>query len=89
MRLLRTGLDAAEVTPRIPALVDALYARDPDRRRRPVHGLVRLPRSRGVMEQGAAWAVEPGPRRRDADLERIESGGRLAGAEPSGLSARA
>jgi tRNA-splicing ligase RtcB len=46
------------------------------------------PELRGVLEGGAAWAVKHGFGRRD-DLERIEEGGRLAGADPDTVSARA
>ena len=43
---------------------------------------------RGVLEGGAAWAVKRGFGRAD-DLERIEEGGRLPGADPDKVSARA
>src|SRR5512136_2849838 len=43
---------------------------------------------RGVLEGGASWAVKRGFGRRD-DLERIEEGGRLPGADPDRVSARA
>ena len=41
-----------------------------------------------VLENGAIWAVKQGFGSRD-DLERIEEGGRLAGADPDLVSARA
>src|SRR5881296_2773760 len=88
VRLLKTPLDAADIAARIEPLVDALYAAIPT-------GVG----SRGaltldartldeVMARGAAWAVERGygvP----GDLERIESGGRLDGADPGKVSDRA
>lgn len=42
----------------------------------------------GVLEHGAAWAVRRGFGRSE-DLERIEEGGRLPGADPDLVSARA
>jgi tRNA-splicing ligase RtcB len=43
---------------------------------------------RGVLEGGAAWAVRRGYGEA-GDLERIEEGGRLAGADPGAVSPRA
>ena len=61
VRLLRTGLAAADVMPRIPALVDALYASIPTGVGARSTGLaVRARSSTAVLEQGAAWAVAPG-----------------------------
>jgi tRNA-splicing ligase RtcB len=88
VRLLRTGLEAEGIAPRVRELVDALYTAIPTGVG--TRGTVALtPRDLGnVMEDGAAWAVahghgEPG------DLERIESDGRLPGARPEVVSPRA
>ena len=75
VRLLRTGLDVADVTPRIPALVDALYAAIPTGVGARSTVSLSARDLAAVMEQGAAWAVGRG-HGEGADLERIESGGR-------------
>jgi tRNA-splicing ligase RtcB len=88
VRLVKTQLEAGDVAARMEPLVDALFGTIPT-------GVG----SRGaltldarmldeVMARGAAWAVELGygvP----ADLERIESGGCLDGADPGKVSERA
>src|SRR5881296_3502412 len=88
VRLVKSSVDAVDIAARMERLVDALYAAIPT-------GVG----SRGaltldartldeVMARGAAWAVERGygvP----GDLERIESGGRLDGADPGKVSDRA
>jgi len=88
VRLLRTGLQASEITPRLPALVDALHATIPTGVG--ARATVALtPRDlAAVMTDGAAWAAAHGHGERD-DLESIESGGRLAGADPDAVSAHA
>ncbi len=88
VRLLRTGLEAADVVPRMRELVDGLHARIPTGVG--VRGSATLtPRDlTSVLEDGAAWAAGSGYGDRD-DLERIESGGRLAGARPDAVSAHA
>ena len=88
VRLLRTGLEAAEVTSRIPALVDALYAAIPTGVGARSTVSLSARDLAAVMEQGAAWAVSRG-HGEGADLERIESSGRLAGAQSEAVSARA
>ena len=88
VRLLRTGLEAADVAPRMRELVDGLHARIPTGVG--ARGCATLtPRDlTSVLEDGAAWAAGSGHGDRD-DLERIESGGRLAGARPDAVSAHA
>jgi tRNA-splicing ligase RtcB (3'-phosphate/5'-hydroxy nucleic acid ligase) len=88
VRLLRTGLDAADVRPRMRELVDGLYAAIPTGvGARASVGLT--PRDlTAVMEEGAAWATGRGYGERD-DLDHLESGGRLAGARPDAVSAHA
>ncbi|HEY7518322.1 MAG TPA: RtcB family protein [Methylomirabilota bacterium] len=88
VRLLRTGLEAAAVAPRLAALVDQLYAEVPSGVGG--RGAVSLD-ARGlarVLEGGAAWAVGAGHGDR-ADLDAIESGGRLPGAVPDSVSGHA
>src|SRR5439155_1618555 len=88
VRLVKSPLDAADIATRMERLVDALYAAIPT-------GVG----SRGaltldarmldeVTARGAAWAVERGYGVPD-DLERIESGGGLDGADPGKVSERA
>jgi tRNA-splicing ligase RtcB len=88
VRLLATGLDHAEVAPRLEPLVDALYGAVPTG----VGSKSRLslrPRDlHEAMERGARWAVERGFGVA-ADAGRIESGGALEGANPGSVSARA
>jgi tRNA-splicing ligase RtcB len=88
VRLVKTQLEAGDVAARMEPLVDALFGTIPT-------GVG----SRGaltldarmldeVMARGAAWAVERGYGVPD-DLERIESGGCLEGADPGKVSERA
>jgi tRNA-splicing ligase RtcB (3'-phosphate/5'-hydroxy nucleic acid ligase) len=88
VRLLRTGLEAAEIAPRVRELVDALYARIPTG----VGARATVPLAErelaAVMTDGAAWAIAHG-HGEGGDLERIESGGRLADARPDAVSPHA
>jgi len=88
VRLLRTGLEAADVVPRLRELVDGLFAAIPTG----VGARSTVSLGAGdlaaVMEDGAAWAAARGHGERD-DLDRIESGGRLAGARPDRVSPHA
>jgi tRNA-splicing ligase RtcB len=88
VRLLATALSEAEVRPRLATLVDALFAAIPTGVGS--HGRVPLSEKdlRGVLERGAAWAVERGWGDAE-DLERLESGGRLHGAGPENVSGHA
>lgn len=88
MRVLRTSLTEAEVRPRLPALVDALFAAVPTGVG--ARGFVRLGDEdfADVMREGAGWCVRHGygwPQ----DLEATEGGGCLPGADPAHVSARA
>jgi tRNA-splicing ligase RtcB len=88
MRLIRTGLDEGEVRPRLQELVEALFRAVPTGVG--AHGFVRLrePEFRAVMREGAGWCVRQGygwPQ----DLDHIEGGGCLPGADPSQVSPRA
>ena len=88
VRLLRTGLEAPAIVPKLDTLVDELYAAIPSGVGG--RGAVSLD-ARGlarVLEGGAAWAVGAGHGER-ADLDAIESGGRLPGAVPDDVSSHA
>ncbi len=90
VRLLSTGLTRAEVQPRLERLVAGLFERVPTgvgahHKKAARLGPRDLPR---VLAEGAAWAVEQAMGRH-ADLERLEAGGRLPGARPERVSARA
>jgi tRNA-splicing ligase RtcB len=88
VRLLRTALEVPAVAPKLDLLVNALYAEIPSGVGG--RGAVSLDARglRRVLEGGAAWAVGEGHGER-ADLDAIESGGRLAGAVPDNLSSHA
>jgi tRNA-splicing ligase RtcB len=85
VRLLRTDLEAAEVAPRLTALVDGLHATIPTG----VGAEGRVPLSpaelRQVMAKGAAWAVERGWGDQE-DLEHLESDGCIPAADPEQVS---
>lgn len=88
VRLLQTALQADEVAPRLPTLVDALYATIPTG----VGSQGRVPLGpaelRQVMVKGAAWPVERGWGDPE-DVEQLESEGRIPGAEPEAVSEQA
>jgi tRNA-splicing ligase RtcB len=88
MRLIRTALHEDELRPRLAALVQALFAAVPTGVG--ARGFVRLePRDlEQVMREGAGWCVARGYGWPE-DLERIEAGGCLPGADPGAVSARA
>ena len=89
VRLLTSSLSLAELKPRQEALANALYrhvpagvgsARQADKRSHRELG--------ALLREGARAAVALGYGS-ESDLERIESGGRLPGADPEQVSARA
>jgi tRNA-splicing ligase RtcB (3'-phosphate/5'-hydroxy nucleic acid ligase) len=88
VRLMRTGLEASAVAPRLAALVEALYAAVPTGVGG--RGSVALDaRELGrVMTDGAGWAVGRGHGTRE-DLEAIESSGAIPGADPAAVSRQA
>lgn len=88
MRLLRSNLTKEEVAPRLRDLVEVLYNEVPAGVGS--KGKIRLDagNERKLLLRGARWAVEQGfgyP----ADLEKIESGGAIDGADPSLISRKA
>ncbi|WP_303722991.1 RtcB family protein [Malonomonas rubra] len=89
VRLLRSGLSVEEVRPRIEALANELYRNIPSgvgSHRRDLK--LSVPEERKVLKKGAAWAVENGFGSAE-DLEHIEAGGAIEGADPGLLSDRA
>jgi tRNA-splicing ligase RtcB len=88
MRVLRTDLTEAEVRPRLPELVAALFAAVPSGVG--AKGFVRLTADafREVMVEGAGWCVRHGYGWPE-DLAATEGGGCLAGADPAHVSERA
>ena len=88
VRLLRTNLHERAVRSQLPEIVNQLFRDVPT-------GLGRGKRKRavsidveGALARGAAWAVDNGHGSSE-DLEAIESGGRLPGADTSKVSDRA
>jgi tRNA-splicing ligase RtcB len=88
VRLLRSGLKREEVVPRIRDLVNALSIEIPSGVGS--KGKIRLgpEDERKLLLKGARWAVEQGFGDAE-DLERIESGGFIEGADPDLISQKA
>ncbi len=88
VRLLRTGLEAGRVRPRIHQLLSVLF------RTIPVgvgsHSDLKLSpgEEERVLEEGSGWAVARGMGT-ETDLENTEERGRMDGADPSRVSKRA
>jgi tRNA-splicing ligase RtcB len=89
VRLLRSNVTADALRPRLPALMDRLLQDVPAgvgagyERFKLDDGEVRA-----VLVEGARWVVRRGWGT-DGDLERIEAGGALPGADPDAVSRRA
>lgn len=89
VRLHRSELDADDVAPRLSRLMDVLHARIPSGVGKGYRKFVLSPQQvRRVLEQGAAWPVHEGYGWA-SDLDRIEDGGTLPGADPGGVGERA
>ncbi len=88
VRLLRTTLTRKEVEPRIRDIVDQLFVDVPSGVGS--KGKVRIDAAelKKVLQKGAKWAVERGMGWAE-DPDQIEGGGRIEGAEPGVLTARA
>ena len=88
VRMLRTDLLESDVRPRIDQLVDALFTNVPSGLGS--SGKVRLQGGDidRVLSEGARWAVDKGYGVPE-DLDLSEAGGRLPGADPDRVSARA
>jgi tRNA-splicing ligase RtcB len=89
VRLLRSGLDRAEVTPKLEDIVARMYRTVPTgvgAHRRDLR--LTTKDLQQVLTRGAEWAVSRGLGERD-DLDRIEEHGCLTGANPDLVSERA
>ena len=88
VRLLRSNLKKEEIAPKIKGLIDALYNEIPSGVGS--KGRIRLGPGdeKRLLLKGAEWAVEKGFGEA-SDLERIESGGCMEGADPSIISRKA
>ena len=88
VRLLAADLSADDIGGRLTGLVEALYAAIPTGVGS--HGDVTLETRElaAVMERGAAWAVGRGQGLAE-DVDRLESHGRIPGADPDDVSERA
>jgi tRNA-splicing ligase RtcB (3'-phosphate/5'-hydroxy nucleic acid ligase) len=90
VRVVTTALDADAIRPALHALAAQLYRDIPTG----VGASAAIPALSDrelteVLEDGARWAVRRGFRAGADDAERCEEGGRLAGADPDAVSARA
>jgi tRNA-splicing ligase RtcB len=88
VRLLRTNLHERDVKDRLPELVNQLFRDVPTGLGRGKKKRSRPQGAEGALAGGAAWAVENGHGRPE-DLDAIEAGGCLPGADPSQVSERA
>ena len=89
VRLLRTDLHRDDVAPRASRLMDRLHDTIPAGVGRGYERFVLKPGDiEAILERGARWAVEAGMGVPE-DLERIEDGGTVEGAEPGAVSHRA
>jgi tRNA-splicing ligase RtcB len=89
VRLLRSDITVDELRPRLASLMDRLYQYVPSGVGGS-HADLKLSTNQvaQVLTKGAAWAVENGYGWAQ-DLEHIEAGGRLDGADPDHVSQRA
>jgi tRNA-splicing ligase RtcB len=89
VRLMATGLDAQEVRDELGGLISALYRNIPSGVGKGGGARRVSPREMDrVLVEGAAWAVKAGYGRPN-DLERLEEGGTMEGADPDAVSPRA
>ncbi len=88
VRLLRTNLTREEITPRLPALSQALFDAIPCGVGSHAKATLTSRDLDDVLRDGARWAVRRGFGT-NADLDVIEEGGRLGGADPGAVSDRA
>ncbi len=88
VRLVRTNLTEREVRPHIKELVDTLFKNVPSGLGS--KGRVRLHWTQldDVLADGAKWAVDSGYGWKE-DLEHLEEGGRMEGANPGAVSQKA
>lgn len=85
VRLLRTNLDKPDVEPKLRQLVETLFRNVPSGLGSTGHVKLTPHQLDGVLEQGARWAVENGFGWKE-DIERLEEGGCMAGADAKKVS---
>ena len=85
VRTLHTGLRHADVEPQAEALAESLFYRIPAGLGSTGAIHLNLREMDAMLAGGARWALERGWGR-DEDLERIEEGGCMAGADPAAVS---
>jgi tRNA-splicing ligase RtcB len=87
-RLMMTNLSREDVRPKLEKIVNALFRHVPSGVGS--RGALKLPRSeeKKVLVEGARWAVSNGYGSQ-GDLDSMEDGGCLAGADPEAVSERA
>jgi tRNA-splicing ligase RtcB len=88
VRLLRTDLRKEEVMPKLKDLVETLFRNVPSGLGSTGHVRLTPPELDQVLERGARWAVEKGFGWEE-DLERLEEGGCMEGADPGRVSGEA
>ncbi len=89
VRLLRTNLEREDLEGKVKGLVEALFREIPSGVGAHRKDLKLSPAEvKQVLKKGARWAVESGLGEA-ADLERIESGGTIPGADSEAVSERA
>ena len=89
VRLLRSNLKVGDVQPRLPRLMDRLFADVPSGLGAKRSDLkLSVKEVTQVLINGARWAVERGYGW-SQDLDRIEEGGAIKGADPDAISDRA
>jgi len=88
VRLLRTNLDESEVRPRLKNVIDSIFKNVPSGLGS--KGKVRLGERelKDLLDNGASWTVDNGYGN-DKDLDRLEEGGCLEGADSSKVSEKA
>jgi len=88
VRLLRSNLRKHQIIPRLKELIETLFNEIPTGVGSKGKMRLNFDEERELLLKGASWAVENGFGE-PSDLERIESGGRLDGADPSLISRKA
>ncbi len=88
VRIIRSDLAVEEIRAVLPLLADALFTAVPSGVGARAGQRLRRDELDEVLRDGSRWAVSRGLGWAD-DLERTEEHGRLAGADPSAVSARA
>ncbi len=88
VRVLASSLDYDEIEPQLSDLASALYRNCPSGVGEKGSVPLTVAELERLCREGSAWALKNGYARQE-DLERTEEGGRLDGADPSKVSARA